>query len=127
MDLYDDELKKSPTHVLWRTYIKMVDILLGFTASHRAGNWEQSLAESSNKLPYIVAAAGHHHYRYSLPLYLKEMNNLYQYQMYITVYHYFIKGHFVVRRKAGSFNGVPTDMARNEVVIYSDIHLVLLH
>ena len=29
----------------------------------------------------------------------------------IYIWYYFIKGHFVVRRKAGSFNGVPTDMA----------------
>ena len=40
VELYDDDLNKSPTHVLWRTYIKMVDILRRFAASHRGDNSE---------------------------------------------------------------------------------------
>ena len=93
VDLYDDESKTSPTHVLWRNYINMIDILLRFTASHRNGDWEQSLAEASNMLPYIVAA-GHHNYGYSLPLYLKEMNSLKDTAP--EVYDHFMKGYFVV-------------------------------
>ena len=90
MVIYDEECKKSPTHVLWRTYIKMIVSLLGFVASHNAENWERSLAESSNMLPVIVAA-GHHSYMYALPLFLNEMNNVKSIAQY--VYQYFTKGH----------------------------------
>jgi len=41
MNIYDEECKKSPTRVLWRTYVKKIDILLKFIASHRTGNWER--------------------------------------------------------------------------------------
>ena len=47
--------------------------------------------------------------KYSLPLFLKEMNDLWNTAP--EVYEHFMKGHFVVRRRAGSFNGVATDMA----------------
>ena len=86
----------------------MIGILHMFVASHRAGNSEKSLAESSNMPPFSVAA-GHHNYIYSLSLFLKEIINLKNTAPY--VYNYFTKGHYVVRRKAGSFNGVPSDTA----------------
>ena len=108
IDEHDKQSSKSPTYAFWRNYIKMIHILLRFTAAQRSGNWEQTLTEAGNMLPFIVAA-GHHNYSYSLPLFLKEMNNLRNTAP--EVYHHFMKGHFVVRRKAGAFNGVPTDMA----------------
>ena len=105
---FDREREFSPSHVVWRTYIKMVDILINFTSSYRKGDWEQSLHEASNMLPYIISA-GHHNYSYSFPLYLSEMNVLKNTAP--EVWSYFMKGCFAVRRKDGSFNGVPADMA----------------
>ena len=86
----------------------MIHILLQFTAAQRSGDWEQTIAGANKMLPFIVAA-GHHNYSYSLPLFLKEMNDLWNTAP--EVYEHFLKGNFVVRRKAGSFNGVATDMA----------------
>lgn len=104
---YDHE-STFPTQVFWRNYVKMIHILLRFTAAQRSGDWEQTLTEAGNMLPIIVAA-GHHNYSYSLPLFQKEMNSLWSTAP--EVYQHFMKGHFVVRRKTGSFNAVPTDMA----------------
>ena len=59
-------------------------------------------------LPFVVAA-GHHNYIYSLPLCLKEMNNLKDQTPY--VYQYFTKDQHGVQTKAGSFKGVTSDMA----------------
>ena len=61
MVIYDEECKRSPIHVLWRACIKTIDILLRFIASHCAGNWEKSLAESNNMVPCIIDDC-HHNY-----------------------------------------------------------------
>lgn len=66
-----EEAKESPTHIFCINYIRMVDIMLCFTAAQRTGDWEQSLTEAANMLTYIVAA-GHHNYSHSFPLYLKD-------------------------------------------------------
>ena len=47
-------------------------------------------------LPFVVAA-GHHNYIYSLPMCLKEMNNLKNPAPY--VYQYFTKGQYYVQKK----------------------------
>jgi len=44
----------NPTHVFCRPYIKMIDIIFRFIASHRAGNWELSLTTCRRLLLLLV-------------------------------------------------------------------------
>ena len=62
-------------------------------------------------LPFVVAA-GHHNYIYSLPMCLKEMNNLKNPAPY--VYQYFTIGQYDVRKKAESFKCITSDMAHGQ-------------
>ena len=66
----------------------------------KMGNWEH-LVYYNNMLPCVVAA-GHHNYIYSLPMCLKEMNNLKNPAPY--VYQYFTKGQYDVRKKLNHSN-----------------------
>ena len=88
----------------------MIGILHRFIASHRVSNWEKSLAKSSNMLPFVVAT-GHHNYLYSLPLFLQAGNEQPEKHCPICIAILHTKGHYVVLRKVGSFNGVPSDTA----------------
>jgi len=59
-----------------------------------------------------AAAAAHNNYIYSLSLCLSEINNLKDSTPY--VYQYFTKGQHGVRKKAGSFKSVNSDMAHGQ-------------
>lgn len=38
---FDQEREFSPSHVMWKLYIKMVNILIRFTSSYRRDDWER--------------------------------------------------------------------------------------
>ena len=61
-------------------------------------------------LPFVVVA-GHHNYIYSLPMCLKEMNNLKNPAPY--VYKYFTKGQYDVQ-KTESFKRITSEIAHGQ-------------
>lgn len=62
----------SPTFKFWRQYMKMVEIILGFTREEREGNWQLHLSSFAAMLPYF-AMYDHINYAKWGPVYLMDM------------------------------------------------------
>lgn len=103
---------QSPTFKLWYSYIVMVELLLEFLYSERAGKWELHL-ESFRKMLPMFFAYDHTNYARWGSVYICDMLNLSVQAP--EVYEQFLKGNFVVKKSAGGFNRISVDQALEHV------------
>ena len=108
MEEFDKEFSDFPNFVLWRTYMKMVEILLDFIRANRDGDWSLHLSSFAAMLPWMTIY-DHTNYARWGPVYLAEMKGLEI--SHPELYQEFMEGNFVVKRKDGRFNQVPIDQA----------------
>ena len=103
--------KESPTFKYWSMYLDAIHILLCSIRAERECNWKLHLASQLKMLPYFFATD---HYNYSrwVPVYLLDMAELPN-----DVADAFQQGQFAVRRTAGAFNGVWSDLGTETTVI----------
>ena len=108
MEEFDKQFSDFPNFVLWRTYMKMVEILLDFIRANRDGDWSLHLSSFAAMLPWMTIY-DHTNYARWGPVYLAEMKGLEI--SHPELYEEFMEGNFVVKRKDGRFNQVPIDQA----------------
>lgn len=71
----NERSERDPTSPFWCSYVDMVFIVLMFTRSLRAGDWETYLNSLNEMLPYI-AWYDHINYLKSLTIYIADMKKL---------------------------------------------------
>jgi hypothetical protein len=100
----NQQSQMSPTVQYWSNFFYAVQILLCSIRAEREGDWDLHLASQLAMTPYFFAT---HHYNYSrwMPSYLLDMTHLPE-----DVQKSFQDGQFTIRRTAGSFNGIWSDM-----------------
>jgi hypothetical protein len=74
---FDAWHKDDATFCFWRTYMRLVSILLRFTRAIREGNWDLFLSSFSEMLPWFAAFAHVNHFRWGT-VFLADMTILQQ-------------------------------------------------
>ena len=117
----DDEIREiretckaeSSTFAYWDEFLEMVEILLRFIRAERNAIWSLHINALSDMLPYFFAY-DRINYARCASVYLSDMKSL-----PITagnVYNEFINGNHPIKRAAGTFNQVWTDLALEQSV-----------
>ena len=103
----------SDTFAYWDDFISMVEILLRFVRGERDGIWDLHLGALSDMLPYFFAY-DHINYARWVTIYYSDMKSLAQTAP--EVYDEFVAGNHLIKRAAGSFNQVWTDLALEQSI-----------
>jgi len=105
---FDNEMKEVKNYAYWNSYIRMIEILLGFIKAQRTGNWPLHVETFAAMLPWLTVY-DHTNYARWGPIYLTDMKNLESTAP--VVYREFMAGNFVVKMSKHFFNEVPADQA----------------
>jgi hypothetical protein len=110
----EESRAKLKLFAFWEEYGTMVNILLQFIKAERTGDWNLHLAATANMLPYFFAMDRQNYARW-LPVYLAEMNQLYD--KHPEVHQQFVDGNHAVSRSDNQpFSQVWTDMALEQSI-----------
>ena len=105
---FDNEMRGVKNYAFWNSYLRMVEILLGFIKAQRTGNWPLHVETFAAMLPWL-SVYDHTNYARWGPIYLTDMKNLESTAP--AVYSEFMDGNFVVKMSKHFFNEVPADQA----------------
>ena len=100
-----------PTFRLWDMFLLAASIMLQNIRAERNGIWSMYLSSVRSMLPFFFVTNRNNYSRWT-PIYLLDMLNLPS-----KVESRFKAGFFAIRQKAGSFNGVWSDMATEKTII----------
>ncbi|MES9879249.1 MAG: hypothetical protein ABW185_00005 [Sedimenticola sp.] len=103
--------KESPTFRYWNMFLDAASIMLLNIRAERQGNWQMHLHTTRLMIPYYFAANRSNYSRWT-PLYLLDMA-----QLPPEIKTAFQEGQFTVRRRAGRFNGIWSDMGTETTII----------
>ncbi|KAL8571746.1 hypothetical protein ACOMHN_060831 [Nucella lapillus] len=111
-DEFESSSSENATYQYWRTYMKLVSILLRFTRSLRDGDWELFLSSFAEMLPWF-GAFDHYHYTRWGTVFLADMNMLPTTAP--EVHLGFLAGDFVTKETKQLFNQIADDQAMEHV------------
>ena len=101
----------SPTFRFWDMFLLAASIMLQNIRAERNGIWSMHLSSVRSMLPFFFVTNRNNYSRWT-PIYLLYMLNLPS-----EVESRFKAGFFAIRQKAGSFNGVWSDMTTEKTII----------
>ena len=104
---------ESATFCFWDEFIDMVEILLRFIRAERAGDWNLHIDSLSDMLPYFFAYDRINYARWG-SVYFADMKSLPWSAK--EVHDEFMNGNHPIKRAAGSFNQVWTDLALEQSI-----------
>eukprot|EP00745_Piridium_sociabile_P034091 TRINITY_DN5858_c0_g1_i7.p1 TRINITY_DN5858_c0_g1~~TRINITY_DN5858_c0_g1_i7.p1 ORF type:complete len:942 (+),score=252.29 TRINITY_DN5858_c0_g1_i7:556-3381(+) len=112
LDEFEASCSENATFRYWRSYMKLVSILLRFTHSLRVGDWELFLSSFAEMLPWL-GAFDHYHYTRWGTVFLADMKLLPMTAP--EVHQSFMAGDFVTKETRQKFNQIPDDQAIEHV------------